>query len=39
MSYGIFDSWWTEAGTFDSLLWSSQPVAGRPDDHNGKVES
>ncbi|MBA3472434.1 MAG: hypothetical protein H0T57_04260 [Rubrobacter sp.] len=39
MSYGIFDGRWTEAGTFGSLLWTSRPVAGRPEDRNGKVES
>ncbi len=38
MGYGILDGWWTKAGTFDSLLWVSQPVAGRPDNRNGKVE-
>jgi glucose-1-phosphate thymidylyltransferase len=39
MSYGILHGWWTEAGTFDSLPWTSQLVTRRPDDCNGKVEA
>ena len=29
MSYGILDGWWTDAGTFDSLLRANQLVAER----------
>ena len=37
MSYAFLDGWWTDAGTFESLLRASNLVAGGDAAHAGKV--
>ena len=36
MSYGILDGWWTDAGTFDSLLLANQLVSERERRKDGR---
>ena len=39
MSYGVIDGWWSDAGTFDSLLRTNILVASQHDGHSEEISA